>query len=362
MYIARRTIVVIVAVWIVLPIHNLIFNTANLNPNDFSHNIPVLYYHSIFSVTTGCILPASIMITCAFLTYHNLVLKQKRRQLMIPQQRGTNNDVCNRERKRDRQVLLLLIVQVVVFLITIIPWMCYQFYNALTLNSTNHRIVGENSSSTTTNNIGPYVHRRSGADINESNTPATLVTVTSSISAPTTNVTVTAITNKSDDSTSGSKRRPNIPPTCDEEVEGQRKYRSAQARRERRSTQCVIVEDINEVEQQIKNRSNDLSSSIPTIPQPLINTNELSNNKIGAPLTTTEHDIEIERSQRLIKKKRDKALRANNIPTITANDSLNLGNSSHLQQPRRRTNRVHNQRKNIGRIIWNDVFHLSLNF
>ncbi|CAF4532354.1 unnamed protein product [Rotaria sp. Silwood1] len=228
--------------------------------------------------------------------------------------------------------------------------------------STNHRIVGENSSSTTTNNIGPYVHRRSGADINESNTPATLVTVTSSISAPTTNVTVTAITNKSDDSTSGSKRRPNIPPTCDEEVEGQRKYRSAQARRERRSTQCVIVEDINEVEQQIKNRSNDLSSSIPTIPQPLINTNELSNNKIGAPLTTTEHDIEIERSQRLIKKKRDKALRANKIPTITANDSLNLGNSSHLQQPRRRTNRVHNQRKNIGRIIWNDVFHLSLNF
>ncbi|CAF3494732.1 unnamed protein product [Rotaria sp. Silwood1] len=138
MYIARRTIVVIVAVWIVLPIHNLIFNTANLNPNDFSHNIPVLYYHSIFSVTIGCILPASIMITCAFLTYHNLVLKQKRRQLMIPQQRGTNNDVCNRERKRDRQVLLLLIVQVVVFLITIIPWMCYQFYSALTLNIVNN--------------------------------------------------------------------------------------------------------------------------------------------------------------------------------------------------------------------------------
>ncbi|CAF1287901.1 unnamed protein product, partial [Rotaria magnacalcarata] len=51
----------------------------------------------------------------------------------------------------------------------------------------------------------------------------------------------------------------------------------------------------------------------------------------------------------------------NIVPSITANDSLNLGVSNSLdsqqqqqQQPRRRTNRVHNQRKNTGRIIWND--------
>jgi hypothetical protein len=39
------------------------------------------------------------------------------------------------------------------------------------------------------------------------------------------------------------------------------------------------------------------------------------------------------------------------IPIITANDSLNLPEN---QQQRRKTNRVHNQRKNTGKIIWND--------
>jgi hypothetical protein len=43
---------------------------------------------------------------------------------------------------------------------------------------------------------------------------------------------------------------------------------------------------------------------------------------------------------------------------------LNLGVSASLdsqqQQPRRRTNRVHNQRKNTGRIIWNDVIFDNL--
>ncbi|CAF2520361.1 unnamed protein product [Rotaria sp. Silwood2] len=39
------------------------------------------------------------------------------------------------------------------------------------------------------------------------------------------------------------------------------------------------------------------------------------------------------------------------FPTIIANDSLNLIDS---QQVRRKTSRIHNQRRNTGRIIWND--------
>ncbi|CAF0916324.1 unnamed protein product [Rotaria sordida] len=39
------------------------------------------------------------------------------------------------------------------------------------------------------------------------------------------------------------------------------------------------------------------------------------------------------------------------LPTIVANDSLNLVN---FQQARRKLSRVHNQRRNTGRIIWND--------
>jgi len=201
------------------------------------------------------------------------------------------------------------------------------------------------------NNTGPYVRRRSGVGVNESNTstsPSTLVSVTSSLPPSTTNVTVTSSSNSIEDS----KQRANR----DEEAEAQRKHRSAQARRERRSTQGVTIEDIKAAEQQIKNRSNE--------------TNEISNNKIGAPstpLANNEHDIETERLQKVIEDKKDRVRRmsggneemtetnvdisrrinsrvtlTDDVPTITANDSLNLAEN---QQQRRRTNRVNNQKK-----------------
>lgn len=192
----------------------------------------------------------------------------------------------------------------------------------------NDRTVGDGSSSIMSN-TGPYVRRRSGAGVNESTSvaPSTLVSVTTSLpsvtSTPTTNITVTSTTatNTLDDSTGG-KRRSNVPPSRDEEAEAQRKHRSAQARRERRSTQSVTVEDIKAAEQQIKNQPNTSepspSPSI-TVPQPVTNLVEstsnvpLSNNKIGAPSTPSlnaEHDIETERLQRVIEEKKEKARRA----------------------------------------------------
>jgi hypothetical protein len=162
----------------------------------------------------------------------------------------------------------------------------FLFFNIFLFNyffrwGTTDRTVGD-----IPNNTGPYVRRRSGVGVNESN-PSTLVSVTSSLPSPTTNVTVTTSSNSIEDS----KRRTNR----DEEAEAQRKHRSAQARRERRSTQSVTVEDIKAAEQQIKNRPNE--------------SNELSNNKIGAPstpLANNEHDIETERLQKVIQDKKDK--------------------------------------------------------
>jgi hypothetical protein len=186
---------------------------------------------------------------------------------------------------------------------------------------TTDRTVGDNSSSPISNNTGPYVRRRSAAGTNESNpsTPATLVSVATSLSppssVPTTNVTVT---NSLDDS-SGGKRRPNLPPNRDDEAEAQRKHRSAQARRERRSTQSVTVEDIKAAEQQIKNQPNESSVSIS-------NLNELSNNKIGAPSTpstTNEHDIETERLQRVIEDKKEKARRTSGGNEVKEKQSSN---------------------------------------
>jgi hypothetical protein len=192
---------------------------------------------------------------------------------------------------------------------------------------TTDRTVGD-SSTAITNNTVPYVRRRSAAGVNEptsspssTTTTSTVVSVTTSLpsvtSTPTTNVIVTS-PNTLDDSTGG-KRRSNVPPSRDEEAEAQRKHRSAQARRERRSTQSVTVEDIKAAEQQIKNQPNnsEMSTSV-TIPQPITNIVEttsnvtLSNNKIGAPSTPSlpaEHDIETERLQRVIEEKKEKARR-----------------------------------------------------
>jgi len=74
------------------------------------------------------------MIIFSFLTYHNLVLKRKRRQVIVIQQRWIKNDMNKQERKRDRQVFLILIVQTIIFVITVIPLMNYLFYNVITLN------------------------------------------------------------------------------------------------------------------------------------------------------------------------------------------------------------------------------------
>jgi len=240
-----------------------------------------------------------------------------------------------------------------------------------------------------------------------SSTPFVSVTTSlPSVTSPPTATTNVTVTSSSADDSLGGKRRSNVPPSRDEEAEAQRKHRSAVARRERRSTQSVTQEDIKAAEQQIKSRptnsadSPTTSTTITTATSPSLTTTDssnltLANNKIGAPSTPSivaEHDIETERLQRFIEEKKDKSRRSSGgnediiettvdpsstgsrrirskftiptdsdkdpIPSITANDSLNLGLTSSLdsqqQQTRRRTNRVHNQRKNTGRIIWND--------
>lgn len=167
--------------------------------------------------------------------------------------------------------------------------------------SSSDRSTGD-SSLPIANNSGPYVRRRSSANVQEPS-PSTVVSVTSSIastSSPTTNVIVT-----SDDSLNG-RRRSNIPPNRDEEAEAQRKHRSAQARRERRSTQSVTVDDIKAAEQQIKDTN-------VQIPQPM--NNLIENNKIGSPTSSAhnEHDVETERLQKLIEEKKDQSRRTNEV-------------------------------------------------
>jgi hypothetical protein len=66
----------------------------------------------VFAGITGCVLLGTMMILFALLFHYNLVLKWK----------------------RDRQIFLILIVQIILFVITVIPLMICLFYNAMTLN------------------------------------------------------------------------------------------------------------------------------------------------------------------------------------------------------------------------------------
>ena len=138
--IARRVAITIVCLWIFLPVHILIFHTIKSGVCGPFYSIATALYHSIFTTINGCIIPILSMTIFTLLTYHNLLLKQKRRQLAGGQQPNDRNQVENVHRARDQQVLIVLPVQVVLYILGTTPLMFWLFYNAITLNITNKSI------------------------------------------------------------------------------------------------------------------------------------------------------------------------------------------------------------------------------
>ena len=70
----------------------------------------------------GSFLPVSIMVICALLIHRNLRRKRfRRRQLVTIEQ---NNDEYV-ERKRDQQIVRMLLFQALVFVIPQTPWMLF---------------------------------------------------------------------------------------------------------------------------------------------------------------------------------------------------------------------------------------------
>ncbi len=132
--IARRVIAVMICIWLVLPIQGPILYNITAGFCGISDNRVGAFYHSIFTTILGCILPVLIMIICAILLYRNLILKQQRHQVIHQRQMDNQNDVVRFQHKRDRQVFLMLLIQVFVYMICITPLMTMNLYNAVTLN------------------------------------------------------------------------------------------------------------------------------------------------------------------------------------------------------------------------------------
>lgn len=128
-YIAKRVVVIIIIIWIILPVHVLIVYNIRNNACGIFYNIIASLYHSIFITITASILPTLIMSICTLLIHRNLALKRQRRQLNAPQGRK----IEKLQSKRDQQVLIMLCIQVIFYVITILPLMAMYFYSALTI-------------------------------------------------------------------------------------------------------------------------------------------------------------------------------------------------------------------------------------
>ncbi|UJR19829.1 hypothetical protein I4U23_022962 [Adineta vaga] len=138
-YIARRVVVVIVIVWLILPVHTLIFYNIRASTCGIFSGIAAALYHSIFTTMASCVLPTSIMFGCALLIRQNLALKRQRRQPTINLQ-VERDEAHHIHRSRDQQALVMLFTQVIVYVISVIPLMVFYIYNAATLNISNKPI------------------------------------------------------------------------------------------------------------------------------------------------------------------------------------------------------------------------------
>lgn len=107
-YIAYRVILIIAIIWIIVPVHNLIFHTIHEGLCIWSP-ATVAIYNSILTITFGGIIPPLTMIICAVLIRNNLKHKRERRQNIVGS--ITESRVDRMARARDRQTLAMLFIQ-----------------------------------------------------------------------------------------------------------------------------------------------------------------------------------------------------------------------------------------------------------
>jgi hypothetical protein len=128
--IARGVAAGIVIIWLLIPIYTLVYYNLRSGSCGILYDDGVALFHSLFTTITGAFLPMTIMITCAVLIHRNLVLKRERRQLNVRQSTQERDESQNLQRKRDRQVLVMLLTQAIFYVIVTAPLMVFYVYQA----------------------------------------------------------------------------------------------------------------------------------------------------------------------------------------------------------------------------------------
>jgi hypothetical protein len=141
---AYSIVIKIFIIWIILPLHNLIFLDIK---SDLCINSTTAFaiYHSLFTFTFGGILPLLIMIISIILIRCNLASKRARRERSIHHYRNENETVRFLN-IRDQQVLIMLFIQLGFYIISTIPWLVFLIYASYTrriMNKSIDQIVTE---------------------------------------------------------------------------------------------------------------------------------------------------------------------------------------------------------------------------
>jgi len=131
---ARRIVIIIVGVWWILPIHMPIFSVIQ-PPGNIACSITnsgIALYHRFYTIIMGGALPTIISFICSLFIWRHFQERRKRGLII-----ASNNEGDRKKRTRDQQILLMLFVQVVIFVISTIPFMSFNTYETLTQWITN---------------------------------------------------------------------------------------------------------------------------------------------------------------------------------------------------------------------------------
>ena len=130
---ARRIVLIVIGIWLILPIHMLIFSNIQAPGNIACSvtNDDVAIYHRFYTIIMGGVLPSIIAFICSLFIWRYLQERRTRRIFFC------NTEGEKRNKIRDQQVLFMLLVQVTIFMVSTIPFMSFNMYDTLTRSVAN---------------------------------------------------------------------------------------------------------------------------------------------------------------------------------------------------------------------------------
>ena len=130
---SRRIAVGLILVWMIIPMHTLIFVDI-VPPGNIACiviNSDVAMYHGLYTLILGGVLPPTVMLICTIFIWLSLKRKNQRQTTIVLASGNVKNT------HRDQQVIIILLAQVALFVISTIPFMANNFYANLTRGITN---------------------------------------------------------------------------------------------------------------------------------------------------------------------------------------------------------------------------------